>query len=139
MEGLRVIIGHLERGFSLVEILIGLFIVSLTAANISALQQIVCDQSRDNFHHTAVIALVSEHLEQVMQYDDVQDVDALNGTTSSFTERETSFDLSWCITPIVTPSAAEVRNISITINWIDAVGATQGFSSDIIYYAEGGR
>jgi len=132
--------GHIDSGFSLVEILIALFIVSLTATNISVLQKLVCDQSSENFHHATVITLVSEKFEEIMQYDDVQNIDDLNGTSSTHEERGTSFALSWSVTSIagVLPTVP-VRDISITVTWLDVTGAEQTFNSNIIYYASLGR
>jgi len=128
-------VAHIEIGFSLVEILVALFVVSLTAANISVLQKMVSDQSRDNLHHAAVIAFVSETVEEIMQYDDVQQIDNLNNTVLTHDERGTSFALNLSIATIPGTSSTELRDITITVTWPDAMEVEQRFSSHVTYYA----
>jgi len=137
----------IKVGFSFVEILIALFIVSLTATNISVLQKMVSDQSRDNFSHTAVIALVSKKLEEVVAYDVALDASNLytesgtdpilysaSGTSPIYEDRGDSLDLSWNITVSVDSSTA-LRDITITVTWPDALGIEQAFTSNINYYS----
>lgn len=118
-----------NTGFSLVEILVSLFIVSFTALNIVGLQKMIGDQSRDNFSHSAVITLVSEKLEELMLYDDMANVDALSGTTATYTQRATDFDLSWRITTVLGASnSAPIREVSVTVTWPNALGNMQSFT-----------
>jgi len=116
-------------GFSLVEILVSLFVVSLAAVNIAGLQKVVGDQSRDNFYHTAVLDLVSEKLEQVMQYDAMQDITDLDGTTETYKNLGNAFELSWAITSVVGASTlSAIREVAITVTWLDSVGTKQTFT-----------
>jgi Tfp pilus assembly protein PilV len=115
-------------GFSLVEILVSLFVVSLAAVNISGLQKMVGDQIRDNFSHTVIIELVTEKFEQVMQADNMQDIIDLNGATSTFTSRGTLFTLLWRVGMVSGASATSpIREIEVAITWPDATGAAQTF------------
>jgi len=118
-----------SNGFSLVEILISLFIVSLTAVNISGLQKMVGDQSRNNFSHSIVIKLVSEKLEEIRHYSDLQSVLALNGTHSEESERGTKFNIAWHISTVNdVASISPIREVAMTVTWLDATLRLQKFT-----------
>ncbi|PKF61785.1 hypothetical protein CW745_10750 [Psychromonas sp. psych-6C06] len=118
-----------KLGFSLVEILVSLFVVSLAAVNISGLQKMVGDQNRNNFAHTAVVELVSEKLEEVMQFDDMNDVLNLHNTNETYQDRGTTFHLLWHINSVSGASmTSPIREVSIDVSWPDATGATQTFN-----------
>lgn len=116
-------------GFSLVEILVSLFIVSLAAVNISGLQKMVGEQTRDNFSHSIVIQLASEKLEEVMQYEQLQHLLALNGSTASFHSQGTDFYFNWSVKNIVgAPHSSSIRSVSITVNWLDSTETLQTYT-----------
>ena len=118
-----------QSGFSLVEILVSLFIVSLVAVNIAGVQKIVGDQSRDNYAHLAVIKLVTGKFAQLKQSHNMQDIIDLNGTTSSHSQNNTTFLLTWRVSPVSGVSlASPVRNVEVTISWLNAQGNTQNFT-----------
>tara|TARA_R110001583_G_scaffold42735_2_gene135864 strand:+ start:11644 stop:12303 length:660 start_codon:yes stop_codon:yes gene_type:complete len=116
------------RGFSLIEILVSLFIVCLVAVNIAGLQKLVGDQGRDNFSHLAVIKLVTKKFEEAKQSMNMQDIINLNGTTSTYTEHDTSFLLAWHVGVVSSASmTSPIREVQLTINWPDAKGEEQTF------------
>lgn len=118
----------ISNGFSLVEILISLFVVSLAAVNITVLQKVVGDQSRDNFSHVTVIALVSDKFEELMQYEQLQHVMDLDGTSSSINSRGTKFDFKWTITKLAdTTNLSPIRSVSIAVTWLDTAGSRQTY------------
>lgn len=117
-----------KAGFSLVEILVSLFVVSLAAANISGLQKVVGDQNRDNFSHSAVVGMVTERFEKVMQESDIQEVIDLHGTTSTYVNRGTEFTLAWNIETVVGAVVnSPIRDVQLSVSWPDATGETQNF------------
>ena len=119
----------LSVGFSLVEVLVALFIVCITAVNISGLQKMIGDQNRDNSAHAAVISLVSEKMEALMQYQQLQDVLDLNATSSTFSLRGTDFDLKWKIELV--PGASSTSPsllVSITAIWLNTTGDFQTYT-----------
>ncbi|MEI6897428.1 MAG: hypothetical protein V5786_08090 [Psychromonas sp.] len=119
---------YFNMGFSLIEILISLVLVSLTAVNIAGLQKMLSDQSKNNFFHTAVLTVVSKQFKKVMQYDDIDEVIALQGTTSTYIENETTFDLSWDVTTVFGASnTSSMREVSLTVVWRDAMKSRQTF------------
>jgi len=119
----------LRYGFSLVEILVSLFIVSITAVNISGLQKVVGQQTRDNFTHALVVQFVSEKFEEVMQYDQLHYLLALNGTGANFSSQGTDFYFKWAIAHLEgVPSSSPIRTASLTITWLDSHAITQTYS-----------
>lgn len=120
-----------KLGFSLVEILVALFIVSLAAVNISGLQIIVSEQNRDNSSHSALITFIAQKLEALKQSVMLQDVGSLNGTSSSFSSLGTTFSLNWSISPVSgTASSSTIRNVSIATTWVNASGDKQLFTTN---------
>ena len=122
---------EIAKGFSQVEILVSLLVVSIAAVNITGLQQVVGEQNRDNFIHSTVLKLATEKMEEVLQYDEVAEIEALAQLPPlKITEKLTDFTLNW---DVATPDAgygagANVRNITLQIDWNDAKGDPQVFT-----------
>lgn len=117
-----------HSGFSLVEILISLFVVCLVAVNISGLQKMVGDQSKDNFSHLAVIKLVTGKFAAIKQQNNMQDIIDLNNTTSTHIEHDTLFLVKWNIAMVSGASTTSpIRDVQVTITWPDARGEIQTF------------
>lgn len=123
------LIKYNHLGFSLVEILVSLFVVSITAVNISGLQKLVGDQNRDNFSHTAVVELATKKFEEVMELQTIAEVDQLDDTNTPevVSVGNTSFDLLWSVAP-VTGGGNELRAVELNITWSDAIGDEQTFT-----------
>jgi prepilin-type N-terminal cleavage/methylation domain-containing protein len=118
-----------RHGFSLVEILVSLFIVSITAVNISGLQKVVGQQTRDNFTHALVVQFVSEKFEELLQYDQLHNLLALSGTEESFQSEGTEFYFKWAIASLEgAPSSSPIRTASLTITWLDSYAMTQTYT-----------
>lgn len=112
----------------MVEVLVALFIVSITAVNIAGLQKIIGDQNRDNSSHVAVINLVSEKME-ALQYQQLQDVLDLNGRSEIFNTTGTDLALKWQIESVPnTSTASAIRLVSITASWLSATGEPQTYT-----------
>lgn len=113
-----------QGGFSLVEILVSLLVVSLAAANISGLQQMVIEQNRNNTVHVNVIELALEKMEEILQFDDIADLTALGGTEESVTKGYTTFSYEWLFSDVTSVAATA----ELTISWADVAGTQQRFS-----------
>ena len=113
-----------KSGFSLVEILVSLLVVSLAAVNISGLQKMVGEQSRDNFTHSAVLALATEKMEEVLKNETVADIDALHNSEESITLGYTTFNLDWAVTALSSTlnAGADIRDVALQVSWNDAQG-----------------
>ncbi|WP_413700122.1 prepilin-type N-terminal cleavage/methylation domain-containing protein [Psychromonas sp. KJ10-10] len=115
-------------GFSLIEILVSLFIVCIVAVNISGLQKMIGDQSRDNISHLTVVKLVAKNFEQIKQNKEIQDIVNLNGSTSSYSQAGTTFLLKWDVGLVSGASiTSSIRDVHIEVTWPDAKGEIQTF------------
>ena len=102
------------QGFSLVEILVALFIVSMASASVYGLQKMVIEQNRDNVAYKASIELATEKMANVLRLDLIDDtevdtdgnivsngiIDAVcdfNGKTENVIKGMTTFGLSWTV------------------------------------------
>jgi len=120
------------RGFSLIEILVSLLVVSLASFSIVGLQKMVGHQSRDNFVHGTVLKLSIEKMDNVLQFQSLLDVEALEGTVETITEPETqtNFNIEWHVTEpdLMYAAGDNVRDIEIKISWEDSYGKSQGYT-----------
>ncbi len=117
-------------GFSLLEILISLFVVSLTAAQIISLQKMVSEQNRDNAIHSYVVQIATEKMEEVLQYDSVSELDSLvNLGTITRSTALTNLYLNWEVEPIanIYSAEADLRCVKLLIEWADSQGNEQRF------------
>ncbi len=119
------------RGFSLVEILVSLLVVSLAAVNVSGLQKMVAEQNRNNVAHTAVIELATEKMEDLLENVDIDDVDDLNGKTGKETSPGlglTTFNYKWGVAELGGEVGEYIRDVELQITWNDAKGDLQTFT-----------
>lgn len=118
------------HGFSLVEILVSLLVVSLTAVNITGLQKLIVEQNRDNITHTEAIALANQKMNELLTYDNISNIDGLADLPlATETPGMTSFDLSWGVTSvdIADAAGADIRNIKLQIDWHDSKGEKRSY------------
>jgi Tfp pilus assembly protein PilV len=129
MEGLLMLTIAPGKGFSLVEILVSLFVVSMTAVNITGLQQMVNGQNRDNFIHNAVLRLATAKMEEALQRDSLAELD---NAQEMVTEEATNTELTlkWSIaTPAALYSAGDnLRDVELQVAWNDSTEQQQIFS-----------
>lgn len=119
-------------GFSLIEILISLLVVTLASLSIVSLQKMIGHQGRDNLVHGAVLKMSIEKMESVLQFQSMADVEALHEIIEKVIEPKTETDLniSWQVTE---PDASEatdnhIRDIEIQIDWNDSYGNIKNYS-----------
>jgi len=114
-----------HKGFSLIEILVSLLVVSLTAVNITGLQKLIVEQNRDNVAHTEVITLANQKMNELLTYDNIAQIDGLSGVSlPAETPGMTSFSLAWDVTSLDLADAAgaDIRNVKLQIDWDDSKG-----------------
>jgi len=119
-----------HQGFSLVEILVSLLVVSLTAVNITGLQKLIVEQNRDNVAHTEVITLANRKMNELLTYDNITEIDGLADLSlAPQTPGMTSFDLAWEVTSLDLADAAgeDIRNIKLQIDWDDSKGDKRSY------------
>ncbi|MCG6200167.1 type IV pilus modification PilV family protein [Psychromonas antarctica] len=124
-------------GFSLVEILVSLFVVSLAAVNVSGLQKMVIDQNRNNVAHSAVIELAISKMEALLKSVDIDTVDALNAKSESdiLGLQQTQFTSVWKVSADLGSEVGEgIREVQLKITWRDAKGEKQTFTySELVH------
>jgi len=133
---------NIGKGFSLVEILVSLFVVSMAAVNITGLQQMVGEQNRDNFTHSAVLKLATEKMEEVLQYKFVADIEALpvqcpkdipaKEEPCVVTDKQTNtpLGLAWEVATLAAAydAGTDLREVKLRIDWQDSKGEQQFFT-----------
>ncbi|PKH02471.1 hypothetical protein CXF72_11450 [Psychromonas sp. MB-3u-54] len=116
-----------QNGFLLVEILVSLLIISLTAVNITGLQKLIVEQNRDNVAHTEVIALANQKMNELLSYDNVARLDALVGVNLPTEEPGlTTFNLEWAVSSDLADGAS-IRTVTLQIKWDDSKGDEQTY------------
>ena len=119
-------ISHVALGFSLVEVLVALFVVSLSAVNISGLQKLVSDQSRNNFSQTTVLNLAKKRIEEIMLLSDIQKLEDLDGTASIHIEKGVQFTFIYKINLTSgAVSSSPIRDVALQVLWTNSTGGTQ--------------
>ena len=125
-------IGRLKTGFSLVEILLALLVVSMASINIVVLQQTVSAQNRDNFIHHAALKLATKKMEEVLQYELVADITALDDSQEIVIQGQpqTEFTLEWnvAIPDSHYDAGADMRDVQLQVTWQDSQQAEQTFT-----------
>ncbi|WP_166738831.1 type II secretion system protein [Psychromonas algarum] len=117
-------------GFSLIEVLVSLIVVSLTAVNITGLQKRIADQQRDNLTHSLVIPLVTEKREQLLTLSNVQQLVALDNTSETDIQLGNSqFNITWNVHDVSNElnTAIDFKEIEMDVSWINAKGKVEHF------------
>lgn len=118
------------QGFSLIEVLISLMVVSLTAVNITGLQKKILDQQRNNIAHSAVISMVTQKMEKILVLRSIDDLMAMDNTSEKNVQvGHTRFNIDWNVNAVDSKLNAGVdfKEVEMDISWVDAVGVTQNF------------
>ena len=119
-----------SKGFSLMEILISLFIVSLTAVNVTGLQIMVSDQQRDNLTHSSVILVAKEKMERVMSIPTVEELVAMDSTSENDLQVGNSLlSVVWSVDRVDSSLNAgdDFREVAMNISWNDSKGEIKTF------------
>lgn len=111
------------HAFSLVEILVALVVVSLTAANMYGLQQKVALQQRDNINHVTAISIATREMEQVLSFNNLDGVRALyNQEYTDLQLANTTFNISWSVTEVGASHYAgdDFKDVCLTLTWLNS-------------------
>jgi len=119
------------KGFSLIEILISLVIISLTAVNITGLQNKIAQQQRDNIVHAAVLLVATEKIEEALSLETVSQLNAMNNASETISHN-TIGDISihWQVTDVENDvfDSEELKQISLRVSWLGKTAQTQSFT-----------
>ena len=119
-----------NTGFSLIEILIALIVVSLTAVNITGLQKKVTEQQRDNIARTAMMSLVTGKMEQVLSLVNINQLSDLHDVSETNIDiANTKFSISWAISDVAAgfDHSGDFKQVMMDVSWLNAQGEVEDF------------
>ena len=118
-------------GFSLIEILVSLVIVSLTAVNITGLQNKISQQQRDNISHAAVLSIATEKMEEALSLGTIDELIARNNISETvINDTIGELTIKWQVTDVeeINSLVDNFKQITLTISWIGQAAQTQTFT-----------
>lgn len=118
------------KGFSLIEILVSLVIVSLTAVNMTGLQKKIADQQRDSIARASIISLVTEKIEEVLSITNIGQLSAMHNTAETNIQiGNNEFAILWRVeeAEVSLNHGGDFKDVLMDISWVNAAGETQHF------------
>lgn len=119
------------KGFTFIEVLVSLIVVSLTAISISGLQIKVAEQQGNNIAHASAISMATAKIEQIISIIDPDDLIALNETSETNIQiANTTFTILWNINDVVGEynGGDDFKQVKMNISWINNQGDLQHFT-----------
>ena len=116
------------QGFTFVEILVSLIIVSLTALNMSGLQIKISQQQNNNIAHASAISLATSKLESLLSINTPNDILALhNQVETDIQLANTTFSIEWKINNVDNDFNAnnQFKEINLHVSWSNNLGEVQ--------------
>lgn len=116
------------KGFTFIEILMSLIVVSLTAVSISGLQIKVAEQQGNNIAHASAISMATAKVEQMISLLDPDDLIALhNSSEANVQVANTEFSILWSISNVASEYNAgdDFKQIKMDISWVNNEGNVQ--------------
>ena len=116
------------KGFTFIEILMSLIVVSLTAVSISGLQIKVAEQQGNNIAHASAISMATAKVEQMISLLDPDDLIALhNSSEANVQVANTEFSILWNISNVASEYNAgdDFKQIKMDISWVNNEGNVQ--------------
>ena len=117
------------QGFSLIEVLVSLVVVSLAAVNMTGLQRKIAEQQGNNIMHSYVISLAIRKMEAVLSLGDVDDLIGLNNASETLVENNKELMLHWHVSSIDNgvDLGEQFKKVEMDIVWADTQGEEQTF------------
>ena len=116
------------KGFTFIEILMSLIVVSLTAVSISGLQIKVAEQQGNNIAHASAISMATAKVEEMISLLDPDDLIALhNSSEANVQVANTEFFILWNISNVASEYNAgdDFKQIKMDISWVNNEGNVQ--------------
>jgi len=131
----------ISNGFSLIEVLIGIAIASIGIVGIVELQKVYMKASSHAGHRLTAMVLANDKIDQLCQIQYLLLTTPSGGISEQLVHPTTTYTRLWVITnksyidgvwkntSTSTPSIEpDMKIISITINWTDVTGQSQGIN-----------
>ena len=119
------------KGFTFIEILVSLIVVSLTAVSISGLQIKVAEQQGNNIAHASAISMATAKVEQMISLLEPDDLIALhNSSEANVQVANTEFSILWSISNVASEYNAgdDFKQIKMDISWVNNEGNMQYYA-----------
>jgi len=118
------------KGFTFIEILVSLIVISLTAVSISGLQIKVAAQQGNNIAHASAISMATAKIEQMISILEPDDLIALHNTSeTNMYISNTAFSILWSISDVTSEHNAggDFKQVNMDITWQNNEGNLQRF------------
>lgn len=112
-----------NNGFSLVEILVAMFVVSLTAVNITGLQKMIANEQRDNLSRSLLLSMATEKMEGVLTMATLAELEAMSGAhETDISLGHTTASITWDVSSVDAAYNAndDFREVTMDIEWKNA-------------------
>ena len=105
-----------DKGFTLIEVLISLAILSIGILAVASLQVSASLQTRNSLEITEACTIASYQMESLMRmrYGDVTSTSSYSIPTGQFSIPTNQYNIQWTVTPF-SISSLEAKNIALTV------------------------
>jgi len=113
---------HANKGFSMIEILVSLFLLSFVAVNITGLQKQLWQQQRYNIHHVIILNLATEKMEWLLSIDNKQTILALNQQSQTVQDETLGeINLYWQVTDSQLSGVEndDLKLVTLQLSWLE--------------------
>jgi prepilin-type N-terminal cleavage/methylation domain-containing protein len=120
-----------EQGFSLIEVLISLLVVSMMAVGITGLQQKVSAQQANNIAHATAISMMTLEMEEILGINYIEQLLALNDRIETDLQgANTTFSILIEIKDVMEDfnAGGDFKDVILTISWLDNQGNQNEFT-----------
>jgi len=114
-----------NRGFTLIEALVALLILSIGLLGLARYQSVTLKSSGDTKARTEALAIAEQTIEQLRNFSTEAAFDAIASDTmgTAVTGSNAVFTPTWVVSNFTTP--AQYKQIVVTVTWNDSSGNSQ--------------
>ena len=110
-----------SKGFTLIEVLVALVVLSITLLGIASLMATTNRYNASGGHLTQAVTLAQDKLEE-LRISPWANIITGNDTIPGSTETNgIQYTRNWSVSPNVAPPDDTLRTVNITVNWNDGV------------------
>lgn len=113
---------HANKGFSMIEILVSLFLLSFVAVNITGLQKQLWQQQRTNIHHVILLNIATEKMEWLLSLKNTQTILALNQQSQTVQDETLGeINLHWQVTNSLLSGVEneDLKLVTLQLSWLE--------------------
>lgn len=110
------------RGFTLLEVMIGVFIVLLSTLGISMLQARLIKAHLFSEQQFEASVLADRKMEELRNFSTLTAFGALSSGSDSVTGKNASYNRAWTVTTTASPS---YKTVGLTVSWVSSEAVTE--------------